>query len=306
MNFYNDLWKSVNEKGSWQGEIWDRKKNGEIYPKWLSISSVVDDNGRVIRYIGLFSDISVIKETEEKLYHMANFDALTGLVNRRYFQDQLERSLQQAKRLNDLLAVMFIDRTGFKLINDNLGHQTGDQALQIVSGRLKDCVRDTDTVARMGGDEFTIILPLINNSQHVVSIAEKILQHIVDPIKLKNKDLFISTSIGIAIFPYDASDAEELVQNADTALYRAKEKGKNLYQFFSPEMNMFVKERLSVQTRLRHALEKNEFTVYYQTQIDITNNSIAGIEALLRWNTEDIGFIEPGKFIQIAEETGLN
>ncbi len=303
--FYQELWNSVNEKGSWQGEIWDRKKNGDIYPKLLTISSVVNEEGKVIRYVGLFSDISVMKESEEKLYHMANFDVLTGLVNRRYFQDQLEKNLQHARRLKDLLALMFIDLDGFKLLNDNFGHQAGDQTLRIVSERLVGSVRDTDIVARMGGDEFTIILPFIKSSQNIVTIAEKILKHIIQPLKLKNAELFISASIGIAIFPNDAKSAEELVQNADAALYRAKQIGKNLYQFFSPEMNKYVKNRLSIQTKLRHALEKNQFRIYYQPQYDIKNNCIIGMESLLRWKTGSNNFIDPDYFIPIAEETGL-
>ena len=303
--FYKKLWKSVKEKGSWQGEIWDRKKNGDIYPKLLTISSVVNDTGKVIRYIGLFSDISVMKATEEKLYHMANFDVLTGLVNRRYFQDQLEKNLHHARRLKDLLALMFIDLDGFKLLNDNFGHQSGDQTLRIVAERLMGSIRDTDIVARMGGDEFTIILPFIKNTQNIAAIADKILRHITRPIKLKNADIFISASIGIAIFPNDARSAEELLQNSDAALYRAKEIGKNLYQFFSPEMNKYVKDRLAIHARLRHALDKNQFRVYYQPQYDIKNNRIIGMESLIRWKPGNNNFIDPDYFIPIAEETGL-
>ncbi len=303
--FYKELWKTVNEKGSWQGEIWDRKKSGEIYPKLLTISSVINEEGKVIRYIGLFSDITVMKQAEEKLYNMANFDALTGLVNRRYFQDQLEINLQHAKRLKDMLALMFIDLDGFKLLNDNFGHQSGDQTLKTVAERLAGSVRDTDIVARMGGDEFTIILPFIKNSQDVAAIAEKIMKHIVLPIKVKSANLFISASIGIAIFPGDAKCAEELVQNADAALYRAKEIGKNLYQFFSPEMNKYVKDRMAIHSKLRQALDKNRFMVYYQPQFDIMNNCIIGMESLVRWKSGKNSFIDPDYFIPIAEETGL-
>ena len=281
------------------------KRTGDIYPKWLSISSVNDGQGKITRYIGLFSDISVIKETEEKLYHMANFDVLTGLVNRRYLLDQLERNLQQAKRSNEPLAIMFIDLDGFKLINDSLGHQTGDYVLSVVSERLKECVRDADVVARMGGDEFIILFPQIKNSQNIVQIAEKILTQIIKPISMINGDNFISASIGIAIFPNDASGSEELVQNADTALYRAKDKGKNTYQFFSPEMNRYAIERFSFQSKLHTALDKNEFLVYYQPQYDTIEKQLIRIEALARWKQGGKTFIEPEDFIPIAEETGL-
>ncbi len=303
--FYDELWNSVREKGSWQGEIWDRKKGGEIFPKWFSISSIKDLNGEVIRYIGLFSDISVIKKTEEKLYRMANYDALTGLVNRRYFIDQLERALLHAKRLDELLAIMFIDLDGFKHINDSLGHQAGDDLLCIVAKRLKECVRDADIVARMGGDEFIILFPRINYSQDIVKIAEKILKTLSDAVELENSDRFISASIGVAIYPNDAIDAEELIQNADTALYQSKKMGKNIYHFFSPKMNKYAEKKFHIQSRMHLALLNGEFSVYYQPQLDTITNSIIGGEALIRWQLSDDSFESPDLFIPIAEETGL-
>ena len=184
------MWKSVRERGSWQGEIWDRRKNGEVYPKWLSISAVPDENGHVVRYIGLFSDITAVKQTHEQLYHMANYDSLTGLANRRFFHDRLEQSLQEARRSGEMVAVMFIDLDGFKLINDNIGHRAGDALLRAVADRIRENVRDSDTVARMGGDEFTVVLPRLRTPSTRVLVAQKILTRVAEPVTVEQPGAF--------------------------------------------------------------------------------------------------------------------
>ncbi len=303
--FYEELWKSVRERGSWQGEIWDRRKNGEVYPKWLSISVVPDEKGRAVRYIGLFSDISAVKQTQEQLYHMANYDSLTGLANRRFFQDRLEQNLQEARRSGEKVAVMFIDLDGFKLINDNMGHRVGDALLRSVAERIRENVRDTDTVARMGGDEFTVVLPRLRDSQHAVLVAQKILSRIAEPVALETQELFTSSSIGIAVFPEDAPDVDGLLQSADTALYRAKERGKNSYQFFSREMNRAAVERLQLQQRLRQGYEAGEFHLHFQPLVNAATGRPAGLEALARWESARGGTTSPTAFIHLAEETGL-
>ncbi len=304
-SFYTELWASVREKGSWQGEIWDRRKNGEIYPKRLSITSITDEEGRVVRYIGLFSDISNAKQTQDQLFYMANYDSLTGLANRRFFRDRLELSIQQSRRGVQSTALMIIDLDGFKLVNDNLGHGAGDGLLCKVAERIKECVRDSDTVARMGGDEFTVLLPGISGSQNAALIAQKILGRIIEPVMLDHQEVFISSSIGIAFFPEDAPDAEGLMHNADTALYKAKEAGRNAYQFFSPEMNRRTAERLSLHARLRRAIDAGEFFLEYQPQFDATTGTLVGVESLVRWRNGAGTVTCPNDFIPHAEENGL-
>jgi diguanylate cyclase (GGDEF)-like protein/PAS domain S-box-containing protein len=303
--FYRQLWADVNERGSWQGEIWDRRKNGDIHPKWLSISAVTEEGGRIVRYIGLFSDISVMKQTQEQLYRMAHYDSLTGLPNRRFFHDRLQGDIEQARRSRENLALMFIDLDGFKLINDNLGHRAGDQLLQEVAGRIKECVRESDMVARMGGDEFTVILSQLKSSHSTVVVAQKILKRIYEPVMLEGQELFVSSSLGISIYPDDADDVQGLLQSADTALYKAKELGKNGYQFFSREMNQRAMERLTMQTQIRQGIANREFLVYYQPQFEAATGKLAGLEALARWQSPVIGLVGPDQFIPLAEETGL-
>ncbi len=303
--FYQEMWDIVSDRGSWQGEIWDRRKNGEVFPKWLSISAVRDEAGRVSRYIGLFSDISAMKETQEQLYEMAHYDSLTGLPNRRYFLDRLKESLEQARRASEGVALMFVDLDGFKLVNDNLGHRAGDQLLREVGNRIKQCIRESDIVARMGGDEFTVMISQIKSSDSSLIVARKILAKLYEPMFIDEKELFISSSIGIAIFPDDSVEVEGLLQSADAALYKAKDLGKNGYQFFSPEMNRRAMERLTLQTQIRQGLAAHEFTVYYQPQVDASTGRLVGLEALARWMSPQIGLISPEQFIPIAEQTGL-
>jgi len=304
-DFYRVLWNSVRERGSWQGEIWDKRKNGEIYPKWLSVSAVPDEHGQVIRYIGLFSDNTAVKQTQEQLYHMANYDSLTGLANRRFFHDRLEQSLQDARRSGEMVALMFLDLDGFKLINDNMGHRGGDAVLRTVADRIRENVRDSDTVARMGGDEFTVVVPHLHNSQHVVGLAQKILARVAEPVALEQREVFTSSSIGIAVFPQDASDVEGLLHSADTALYRAKERGKNGYQFFSRDMNKAAVERLRLQMKLRQGVEASEFFLSYQPMVSASTSGVVGLEALARWRSRIDDVVSPEVFIPLAEETGL-
>jgi diguanylate cyclase (GGDEF)-like protein len=273
--------------------------------KWLSISAVRDEAGKISRYIGLFSDISIMKQTQEQLYEMAHYDSLTGLPNRRCFLDRLKESLDQARRAGEGVALLFVDLDGFKLVNDNLGHRAGDQLLREVGLRIRQCIRESDIAARMGGDEFTVILSQIRSSDSALIVARKILARLYEPVRIDEKELFISSSIGIAVFPDDASEVEGLLQSADTALYKAKDLGKNGYQFFSPEMNRRAMERLTLQTQIRQGLAAHEFTVYYQPQVDAGSGRLVGLEALARWKSPQIGLVSPEQFIPLAEQTGL-
>lgn len=304
--FYKHMWETLLEDGQWTGEVWDRRKNGEIYPKWLSIGSIKDNEGNVKYFVSIFSDITQIKQAEERLRFLAHYDMLTGLPNRLLFQDRLVNHIEHAKRYNRMVAVMFLDLDGFKLINDTLGHRAGDKLLVKVGDILRDCIRSSDTAARLGGDEFTIIMLDIASSQSATIVAKRILKKLSAPIRIDDKnEVYVTASIGIAIYPYDGDSAEELIKNSDTAMYHAKENGKNNYQFFSEGMNKRVKQRLRMETQLRRSVENEDFLIYYQPQVNAKSNKIFGLEALIRWQHPEQGIVEPLSFIPIAEETGL-
>lgn len=304
--FYRELWKSLIENGQWQGEIWNKRKNGEIYPEWLSISSIKNEGGRITHYIAMFSDISIRKQHEEIISYQAYHDALTGLPNRVLFFEKLTAALSYAVSTKQMLAVLFIDLDRFKVINDTLGHEIGDRLLQDVASRLKGCIDENDTLARMGGDEFTVLLTKTSNIEEIILIVEKIINSL-KPVFLSanGQELYITPSIGISIYPTDGKDAQTLLKNADTAMYRAKEHGRNNYQLFTPSMNVKAFERLLLENNLRQALNKEQFLLYYQPQIDTNTGRITGIEALLRWNHAEMGIVYPDEFISLAEETGL-
>ncbi|BCB27240.1 hypothetical protein SKTS_21260 [Sulfurimicrobium lacus] len=303
--FYASMWSVIRETGRWQGELWNRRKNGDIYPEWLNISVVKDERGRITHYVGVFSDISSMKESESKLDHLAHHDPLTGLPNRLLLNARMEHSLARAQRGNAMLAVMFLDLDHFKDINDTLGHPIGDLLLQETAQRLRDCVREQDTVTRLGGDEFTILLEDLDDSRFASTVAQKIIAALAEKFMLQGHEVFVTCSVGISIFPSDGGDITTLFKNADSALYRAKEQGRNNYQYYTEELTTRAMERLAMENSLRHALERNELVLHYQPQVDLHNGSIIGMEALLRWQHPEIGLISPNAFIPLAEETGL-
>lgn len=303
--FYFFLWRRLLKTGSWNGEIWAKRKSGEIYPKWLSIYTVNDEYHKTSHFVGIFTDITARKEAENQLKKLAHYDPLTGLPNRALFIEQLKWALKVAKRNNKLVALMFLDLDRFKLVNDTLGHQAGDLLLIEVARRLEKCVREVDTVSRLAGDEFTVILTNLNTVDEARLVAHKILQAFVLPVNLGNRDIFISTSIGITSFPSDGTEIDKLLKNADTAMYHAKELGRNNYQFFSHVMNQKVLDELEMETNLRNALKNGEFLLHYQPQIDLASNEIVGVEVLIRWKHPVFGFISPTRFIPHAEKTDL-
>lgn len=303
--FFSGMWDSINKAGSWQGEIWDRRKNGELYPKWLSISTIKDEKGGVANYIGIFADITERKKAEERLDYMAHFDALTKLPNRLLLKDRAEQAITSSHRSKSKAGILFLDLDNFKNINDSFGHRFGDTLLQAVSERLKDVLRESDTIARIGGDEFIVLLSGIDSAGEAARVARKITDSMREPFALEGHTMSITTSIGISLYPDDGADYDTLMKNSDTAMYRAKEVGRDTYQFFTQEMNDRVLERLSIENSLRQAIKMEEFILHYQPQVDIGTGSITGIEALIRWQHPENGLVPPGRFIHIAEDSGL-
>jgi diguanylate cyclase (GGDEF)-like protein/PAS domain S-box-containing protein len=303
--FYRGMWRSLTENGHWQGEIWNRRKNGEIYLEWLSISAVKDCQGQTTHYVAIFSDITTVKENEARLHTLAYYDALTGLPNRLLFQDRLQQALTRAARDNRLVALMLLDLDRFKIVNDTLGHSAGDALLVDAARRIGGCVRDSDTVARLGGDEFTVILPDVADIRSASKVAQKIVDSLSVPFTLEGHEVFVTTSIGISLYPISARNGEALVKAADIAMYRAKEQGRNNYQFYRSSASAETTALFTLENHLRRALERNELKVFYQPQVEIETGLITGVEALLRWEHPDRGTISPCEFIPLAEETGL-
>ncbi|MFJ7813995.1 EAL domain-containing protein [Pseudomonas asiatica] len=301
--------KQLYQRGSWEGEVWLKRRDGDHYPAWVGITAVLDDEGDLASYVCFFTDISERKASEQRIHRLAYYDALTHLPNRTLFQDRLYNALQQAERQKAWVVLMFLDLDRFKPINDSLGHAAGDRMLKDMAQRLLACVDNDDTVARMGGDEFTLLLQpratremALNRAIHV---AENILGSLVRPFVLENREFFVTASIGIALSPQDGSELSQLMKNADTAMYHAKERGKNNFQFYQAEMNASALERLELESDLRHAMEQNEFILYYQPQFSGDGKRLTGAEALLRWRHPTRGLVPPGDFIPVIEELGL-
>ena len=307
--FYQAMWEALRDNGEWSGEVWDRRKDGSLYPKWLHISVVHDmcrdGRGEPAFYVASFTDISERKEAEERIRLLAYHDVLTGLPNRLLLLDRLEHAMANAQRGHHHLAVMFIDLDRFKNVNDSLGHAAGDELLREVAGRLRACVRDVDTVARLGGDEFVVVLENLETEVDAVSVANKIQLAFGRSIGVHGQTLHVSTSIGIALYPEDGQDAATLMRNADTAMYQAKAAGCNNYQFFAPFMNEQAREKLDLENTLQDALAREEFQLYYQPIYDLNGGGMVGAEALIRWESPERGLISPDRFIPIAEETGV-
>ena len=302
--FYDAMWEKLDSLGFWQGEIWNKRKNGETYAEWLTINSIYKDDGSCYRRVALFSDITEKKKAEELIWMQANFDPLTGLPNRRMFNDRLNQEIKKAHRGDQSLALMFIDLDRFKEINDVLGHDMGDHLLKEAAKRLTACVRETDTVARLGGDEFTIIVAALEDVASVERIAEDILHALASPFQLEGETHYISASIGITFYPDDATGIDELRKNADQAMYAAKHQGRNRFSYYTPGMRDLAQRRVRLSNDLRIALDEKQFRIYYQPIVDLAKGHICKAEALIRWQHPQRGLINPGEFVGIAEETG--
>lgn len=302
--FYSKMWKAIQKTGRWQGEIWNRRKNGETFPQRLTISSVTDLKGNITQLIGIFYDITEVKAKEELMQRQAYHDPLTDLPNRSLFKDRLNHAIVRARRNDIKLSVLFIDIDNFKNLNDSLGHYAGDLFLQKISKQIRTCLREEDTVSRFGGDEFTVFMEDNNGAEEALKVAEKILGLFRKAIIIDNKEIFLGASIGVANYPNDGVNTDTLIKNADAAMYYAKKKGRNSIQFFQSEMADRIKKRISLETDLRKALNNEEFYIHYQPIIDLHSNTITSLEALLRWKNLDIELL-PDQFIPLAEESGL-
>ncbi|OAH99684.1 diguanylate cyclase [Methylomonas methanica] len=304
--FYHAMWASIKMTGNWKGEIWNRRKNGELYPQWLTISTVPDKQGFPRHYVGVFTDISHIKQSEFRLEQLAHYDPLTHLPNRLLVQSHLQHSIERAERYGHRVAVLYIDLDRFKNVNDSLGHPVGDELLTALAQRMSTRLRDEDTLARLGGDEFLLVLEFETQPERAATIAQDFIEMLGTPFNLPSgHELFIGVSIGISLFPDDACTVTELIQHADLAMYQAKQEGRNAYRFHTEALTIAASERLEIETRLRHAFERNEFVLHYQPLFDARDGNPFGLEALVRWQPPGEAMVSPGKFISIAEETGL-
>jgi diguanylate cyclase (GGDEF)-like protein/PAS domain S-box-containing protein len=304
-SLYKKMWQELDASGQWQGEIWNYRKNGEEYAEWLTINTLYDEHGKVHRRIGMFSDITLRKQSEDLIWRQANFDPLTGLPNRRLFRDRLQQELKKAHRANLPLALLFIDLDRFKEVNDILGHDAGDQLLREAARRLLTCVRESDTVARLGGDEFTIILASLADSARIEQVAQAIVDQLAAPYPLGKELAYVSASVGITLYPNDAEELESLLKNADQAMYAAKDQGRNRFSYFTGSMQQAAQHRLLLSNDLRNALVDEQFEVYYQPIVDLASGQIVKAEALLRWHHPARGLVSPSEFIPLAEEIGL-
>jgi len=302
---YVEMWSSLGELGQWQGEIWNRRKDGKEYVEWLTVNAVKDANGEVHQYVGMFSDVTEKKKAEEALWRRGNYDFLTDLPNRRLFLDRLQQEIKRTKRTDHKLAVLLIDIDRFREINDSLGHETGDLLLVEVARRIASHVRDSDTVARLGNDEFAVVVPGLPDLNRAEAATQSIIEALRQPFQLKERTIHASASIGTTIYPDDSSAAEELVKNAEQAMYAAKDQGHDRFCFFTESMQQAALRRARLSSDLHDALAARQLEVLYQPIFDLASGHAVGAEALLRWNHPVLGTINPADFIPLAEQTGL-
>ncbi len=303
--FYQIMWHALEATGHWQGEIWNRRKNGEIYLEWLTINTVYDQQNKVRHRVAMFSDITDQKHAEQTIWQQANFDSLTGLPNRHMFYERLAQEMKKSRRVGLPLALLFLDLDHFKDVNDTLGHCKGDLLLKEMARRLLVCVRSTDTVARLGGDEFTIILTELREQDSIERLTQDILCQLTKPFELAGDSAYVSVSIGITLYPEDTDDIDVLIKNADQAMYAAKDQGRNRRHYFTPSMQEAALARMRLINDLRNALAECQFRLAYQPIVDLATGSIYKAEALIRWQHPTRGLISPAEFIPIAEATGM-
>lgn len=302
---YKDLWQTISSGHIWQGELQNRSKHGRLFTEFATISPIFNTHGEISHYMAVKEDITERKAFEERLWQQTNFDPLTKLPNRALLHDRLDQAIARAHRESSKIALLLIDLDNFKTVNDSLGHEVGDEFLLHVAKRLQSLLREGDTLARIGGDEFALILSHAETLYEMEESAEQILHALIPALKIDDKELFVGASIGIALHPQDGTTSGNLLKNADAAMYRAKASGRGTYRFFTPELNHQLEQRLLLETRLRGARGRNELSVHYQPQTDCSEGIVVGCEALIRWHNPELGAIQPDHFIPLAEESGL-
>jgi diguanylate cyclase (GGDEF)-like protein/PAS domain S-box-containing protein len=303
--FYDEMWQTIVRQGWWAGEIWNRRKDGEIYPQWLSIAAVYDAEGRIENYVSMFSDISARKQSEEQMMRLAHYDALTGLPNRTLFFDRLQQGLALARRHNSRLSLFVVDLDHFKSVNDNFGHTHGDQVLAQAAQRLLSCLRQSDSVARVGADEFAVILNFVGGEAEIAEVARKIIAAMDIPFRVGAHTHHLGCSIGVAIYPEDGDDTETLLRHADAAMYLAKHAGRGTYRQVSRDRRLEMEREAQLNSRMHEALAAGQFFLMYQPQVEAASGRLVGLEALIRWRLPDGTLVPPGQFIPLAERTGF-
>jgi diguanylate cyclase (GGDEF)-like protein/PAS domain S-box-containing protein len=303
--FYQTMFQALHASGQWSGEIWNRRKNGEIFPQWQSIRAIKDENSEISHYVAVFSDITAIKRSQRELVHLAHYDPLTGLPNRLLFTDRTEQALAHAQASKRGCALLLIDLDHFKNINDSLGHGVGDQVLKIVAERLTTLFSGGITLARLGGDEFAVLAENCQQVAQAAALAQSVIDGLKKPFVFEGHQLFISASVGISLFPNDALNAEQLLRNADSALFKAKSAGREGYALYTEELTAHAQQRVELASELRRAIDHDELRVFYQPIHDLHTGGMVGVEALVRWQHPERGLVSPGEFIPIAEQSGL-
>ncbi len=304
--FYAQIWESLNKNKAWRGEIWNRRKSGEVYAEELSISVICDNEGKVQRYVAVFSDITKAKEHEAELSRVAHYDALTGIPNRVLLADRMKQAIAQTMREQDMMAICYLDLDGFKNINDTMGHEAGDEVLIEVARCIEKTIRGGDTVARLGGDEFAILLLGLGQAEECVATLERLLAAIAQPLTIKNKPCSISASIGVSIYPLDDENPDTLLRHADQAMYIAKQSGKNRFHIYDPALDRRARDQNEFLKSIRLALEHNQFVLYYQPKINLRTKELVGAEALIRWRHSERGLLSPAEFLRHIENTDLD
>ena len=299
------MWKSLSQHDQWSGEVWNRRKNGEVYAEILSISAVRDNAGKLLHYLAVFSDITRLKAHESELAHIANYDVLTGVPNRRLLSDRLKVALARSRRDRSTLAVCMLDLDGFKEVNDRLGHASGDLMLIEIARRLQSVLREDDTLARLGGDEFVLLFSDMRQQEESHRALTRVLQAIAQPVQLGDNDAQVSASIGVTMYPLDDSDADTLLRHADQAMYVAKQAGKNRYHLFDSEQDRLIKDHQEQLDRLGQALANDELVLYYQPKVNLANGKVIGAEALIRWQHPELGLLPPSAFLPLLSGHAL-